>query len=332
MSIADTEVADVVVAGPREILINGFVVGTTTLVIWDDTDRSYLYDVVVRGPFSEQKIELRVQLAEVNHSRAKEFGLDFLIGGESGDATGLGGSYAGKVATPSIPLAAFSDLAVEDMDLALRYVTGSADVSAMLRALKTEGVIKVLAEPNVVAASGERANFLSGGEIPVPIASAGAQGGPTVTIEWKEFGVKVDFVPTIVDEGVISLEVSPEVSSLDFSNGIVLSGFRVPALRSRKASTTVELHNGEILVIGGLLLEEESEIETRTWLLGDIPVLGWLFRGKETITTVSELMLVVSPNVVRALPPGTDLDLPTDEGTIGPMPQDEAIIEEESQG
>jgi pilus assembly protein CpaC len=197
----------------------------------------------------------------------------------------------------------------------------------MVRALEGEGIIRVLAEPNVVAASGEKANFLSGGEIPVPIASAGTTGGSTVTIEWKEFGVKVDFLPTIVDEGVINLNLSTEVSSLDFSNGVEISGFRIPALRSRKGSTTVELMDQETLVIGGLILEEENTIETKIPILGSIPVLGWLFKSKRELTSTTELMLVVSPALTRALPPGVEVEMPT-----GDEPEEEATAESAEDG
>lgn len=331
VSIANSDIADVVVAGPHEILINGFKLGTTTLVVWDQNDVSETFHIIVRAPFSEQKIELSVQLAEINHTKAEAYGLDFLFDHTGGDRV-TGGSYAGKVDSPGIPLSIFGGQPVEGLDIALRWITGDTEVATMIRALKSSGVIRVLAEPNVVAASGEKANFLSGGEIPVPVASSGTSGGSTVTIEWKEFGVKVEFLPTIVDEGVISLKVAPEVSSLDFSNGIELSGFRIPALRSRKASTTVELRSGELLVIGGLILEEDSEIETRTWLLGDIPILGWLFRGKEVVTSVNELMLVVSPRIVRALPPGSKVPLPTDGRRTTETGQHETMNEEQKVG
>ena len=132
----------------------------------------------------------------------------------------------------------------------------------------------MLAEPNVVAASGQKANFLSGGEIPVPIASSGAQGGTTVTIEWKEFGVKVEFLPTIVDSNVVNLHVAPEVSNLDYNHAMQISGFGIPAIRSRKAETTVELKDQETLVIGGLIMEEESKQRTRIPLLGTHPAPG----------------------------------------------------------
>ena len=313
VSIANTEVADVVVLGPHEILINGKKVGMTTLVIWDEGDRSTSLDLVVRGAFSEQKIELLVQLAEVNQTKAHEYGFDYLFQTDRLNDDVTAGLFPGKVTTPQIPLPIFDGKPVENLDFALRWVHGMEDISTMVTAMKSNGVIRVLAEPNLVAASGEKANFLSGGEIPVPVASAGTTGGSTVTIEWKEFGVKVDFLPTIVDEGVINLKIAPEVSSLDFGNGIVLSGFQVPALRTRRATTTVELRNRETLVIGGLLMEEETKFESRVPILGDIPLLGYLFRSERVSKTTNELLLVVSPRIVRALPEGTRVPLPTDE-------------------
>ncbi len=312
VSIANSDIADVVVAGPREILINGKSIGMTTLIVWDKEDRSTPFDVVVRGQHSEQKIELSVQLAEINHTKAREYGMDILFESDRREDDVTAGTYGGDVATPSVPLSLFGGVPTEGADVAFRWTHGMEDVSTMLRALKSNGVIRVLAEPNVVAASGEKAAFLSGGEIPVPVASSGSTGGSTVTIEWKEFGVKVEFVPTIVDDGVINLKVAPEVSSLDFGNGIDISGFRIPALRSRKATTTVELRNEEILVIGGLIMEEETEFESKIPVLGDIPLLGYLFRSSQKATNVSELMLVVTPRIVRALPPGTEVPLPTD--------------------
>jgi pilus assembly protein CpaC len=317
VSIANSNVADVVVAGPREVLINGKMIGMTTLIVWDKEDRSTPFDVVVRGQYSEQKIELSVQLAEINHTKAREYGMDILFQSDRRKDDVTAGTYGGDVATPSIPLSIFGGQPTEGSDIALSWTHGMEEVSTMLRALKSSGVIRVLAEPNVVAASGEKASFLSGGEIPVPVASSGSSGGSTVTIEWKEFGVKVEFVPTIVDEGVINLKVAPEVSSLDFGNGIDISGFRIPALRSRKATTTVELRNEEILVIGGLIMEEETEYESKIPVLGDIPLLGYLFRSTQKATNVSELMLVVTPRIVRALPPGTKVPLPTDRTDVG---------------
>ena len=310
VSIADALVADVIVAGPRQILINGKAIGLTTLVIWDEKNQSNVFDIVVRGPFSDQKIELRVQLAEVNRTRMSELGVDILFTDDS-SPDWVGGTYGGPVSTPSIPLSIFDGISTEDVTGVFSWASGGMELSAMIKALQGNGVIRVLAEPNVVASSGEVASFLSGGEIPVPIASAGTSGGTTVTIEWKEFGVQVEFQPTIVDDGVINLKMSTEVSSLDFSNGVEISGFRIPALRSRKGSTTVELKDQETLVIGGLIMEEENTVKTKIPLLGSIPLFGRLFSSSKELHSTTELMLVVSPLITRALPPGVKPDLPT---------------------
>ena len=314
LSIADSKVADVVVAGPREVLINGKDIGLTTLVVWDELNRSTIFDVVVQSPFSDQQIELRVKVAEINRTKAKEFGIDALALGtrENGDEI-TGGVYGGQVDTPSIPLSIFGG-PVEGLSMAFRYIRGDDELQAMVKAMISNGVLHVLAEPNVVASSGQNASFLAGGEIPIPVASSGSQGGSSVTIEWKEFGVKVDFKPTIVDSSVVNLKVCPEVSSLDFGNGIVLSGFRVPALRTRKAETTVELKDGEVLIIGGLIMEEETRVKTRIPFFGDIPLLGWFFSDYSSQKTETELLLVVSPHITRALPPGARMpELRTDQ-------------------
>jgi pilus assembly protein CpaC len=214
------------------------------------------------------------------------------------------------VASPAIPLQIFDGNSSEGTSIALRYISGGTDVSSMIHALQEDGVLRVLAEPNVVAASGKEANFLSGGEIPIPIASSGGQGGSSITIEYKEYGVKVNFLPTIVDSGVISLQVAPEVSSLDYTNALSLSGFEIPALTVRRAETTVELEDGQVLVIGGLLIEEERKIDRKIPILGHIPLIGLLFSNSSTVRTQHELLLVVSPHIIRALPRGTEVALP----------------------
>jgi pilus assembly protein CpaC len=309
VSISDSNIADVVVAGPQEVLINGKGIGLTTLVIWDESNVSHCFNVSVRGPFSDEKIELRVKLAEVNRTKALELGFDFF--GKTEQFAGA--TFGGGVAPPQIPLPIFNGDAVEGLSAAFKYVSGTKEIAGMIHALQSNGILHVLAEPNVIAASGQEATFLSGGEIPVPVATAGTQGGSTVTIEWKEFGVKVRFVPTIVDTGVINLAVSPEVSSLDYNNGIVLSGFRIPALRSRKADTTVELRDQETLVIGGLIMEEEQKVRTRIPILGHIPILGYLFSDTKNVKSENELLIVVSPHLVRSLPPGAVVKLPGQE-------------------
>lgn len=311
VSISDSDVADVVVAGPKEVLVNGKAIGLTTLVIWDQFNQSHKFNVTVRGPFSDQKIELRVKLAEVNRTRALELGIDVL--GQTDKITAA--LYPGNISTPEIPLPIFNGVPTPGVTGAFQWVEGTDKIQAMIHAMEADGVLKILAEPNVIAASGEEATFLSGGEIPVPIASGGVQGGTTITIEWKEFGVRVRFVPTIVDTGVINLVVAPEVSNLDYNNAIEISGFRIPAIRTRKAQTTVELANMESLVIGGLIMETEDNVRVSVPILGRIPILGWLFSDTRKVKVENELLIVVSPHLVRSLPPGATVPLPTDEAT-----------------
>jgi len=305
VSISDSEIADVVVAGPNEVLINGKHIGLTTLVIWDEANVSRIFNVTVRGPFSDQKIELRVTLAEVNRTKAIELGIDVL--GMTDELTAA--LYPGAISAPSIPLSIFSG-PTQGVTGAFQWVDGTDKIQAMIHALEEDGVLKVLAKPNVIAASGEEANFLAGGEIPVPVSVTGAQGGSTITIEWKEYGVKVRFVPTIIDTGIINLVVSPEVSQLDYANAIEITGFKIPAMRTRKADTTVELGDRESLVIGGLLMEAEDNVRTGIPILGRIPILGWLFSDTRKVTLENELLIVVSPHLVRALAPGTVVPLP----------------------
>jgi pilus assembly protein CpaC len=310
VSVADSKVADVVVAGPQQILVNGKQAGFTTLVVWDQNNVSTLYRVVVRGAFSDQQIELRVQVAEVNRSKIKELGVDFLAQDANNARDWTGGAYGGGVSAPNIPLTIFGGNPSPATSLALRYVSGGTDVMATIHALQENGMIRVLAEPNVVASSGNEASFLSGGEFPIPVVQGGTENA-AITIEFKEYGVKVKFVPTIVDSGVINLKVAPEVSNLDFPNGIdVAGGYRIPAVSVRKAETTVELEDGQVLVIGGLLREEEQSVNRKIPILGHIPLVGLLFSSSQTVKTQQELLLVVSPHIIRALPRGTKVALP----------------------
>jgi len=319
VSIANTEVADVVVAGPQEILINGKSVGFTTLVVWDQNNVSSMYDVVVRGPFHESQIELRVRVAELNKTRAFEYGMDWLWSDDRWITAVFGGEVGSRTIPPPPfnPGAAGGDEAAgvggiaQQASAAVRYSFGGTDVLSVIHALQSDGVINILAEPNVVAASGQQASFISGGEFPIPVVSGSGSLVNTVTIEWKEFGVKVDFQPTIIDSGVVSLKVAPEVSRLDYQNGVQLSGFVVPAISKRRAETTVELEDGQVLVIGGLLLETETKVNRKIPILGHIPLIGPLFFSNvRNAKEEQELLIVVSAHLIHALPKGTEVTLP----------------------
>ena len=197
------------------------------------------------------------------------------------------------------------------------------DLGVLIRALQTRGLFQSLAEPNLVAESGKEASFLAGGEFPIPVAQAG--GGNAITIEFKEFGVRLSFTPT-VDGDRIHLKVKPEVSTLDFANGIQLNGFRVPALVSRKTSTELELRNGQTFAIAGLLNNSMTSTMTKIPGIGDIPVLGYLFRSKAAQKNRTELVVMITPQLLQEGSAGVTRELPRlNEPYLSPLRDNESI-------
>ncbi len=188
-------------------------------------------------------------------------------------------------------------------------LTGTFFWTAFLDILKQNGLGRVLAEPNLVTTSGQEASFLAGGEFPIPVAS----GLGTTSIEYKKFGVGLIFTPTVLDNDKISLRINPEVSELDFSSQttVVVQGFIVPALRVRRTTTVVEMKDGQTLAIAGLLSEQHRTVVNKFPLLGDLPVLGTLFRSSSFQKSETELVILVTPNLVKNQPPGPNR-LPTD--------------------
>jgi pilus assembly protein CpaC len=180
-------------------------------------------------------------------------------------------------------------------------------IGGVLRALQQSGGFQSLAEPNLIAYNGQEASFLAGGEFPVPVVS-GAAG--TVSVIFKEFGIRLNFTPTIAGD-VIRLKVRPEVSSLDFANGITLEGFRIPALTTRRAETVVELRDGQSFAIAGLLDNQVQTDEAAIPLLSKLPIIGHLFKSKADRKEQTELMVLITPRLVRALDPDEVPPLPT---------------------
>ncbi len=300
VSLTDPNIADVMVASPRQLLVNGKSAGTTSLVVWDSDDRPTFYDLVVHTDTSFQQVMLKVRFAEVNRTALRGMGVDFVatdlnprMFGEDFEELTFG-SFSGQVSTPSIPLTLSSSVS-----LFASLVHHSFDASVILKALEKKGVVNLLAEPTLVAISGNEAKFLAGGEIPVPIVQP-TGGTAQVTIEWKEFGVALTFTPTVVDSGVVSLKVEPEVSTIDWDNGVTLGGFRIPALKTRRATSTVELQDGQTLVVAGLITSEDIKTVQKFPILGDIPIIGALFKSTSFTKNESELVLLVTPKVVTS--------------------------------
>jgi len=311
VSIADPELADFVVAAQTQVLIQGKKQGTTSLVVWTRGGQTRRYDLEVQRGFTYKQVLLSVRVAEVNQSTLSEYGLDYLVRHLGGSEDRAAGIFSGGVGKPAIPLSAGSlPEFADEASIAVRYIKGGDQFETLIHALEQKGKLKVLARPNLVCVDGKEASFLAGGEIPIPVAQTSASGGTSVTIEWREFGVKLGFVPTVIDSDLVNLKVEPEVSSLDFNNAITIGGFVVPALRTRRAATEVELHGGETLVIGGLKSAAERNVENKIPILGDIPLLGYLFRSRSKATEETELMIMVSPQIVNPLPAGQEPKLP----------------------
>jgi pilus assembly protein CpaC len=177
----------------------------------------------------------------------------------------------------------------------------------VIRALENTGQFQSLAEPNLIAYNGQEASFLAGGEFPVPVVQS-ATG--TVTVQFKEFGIRLTFTPTIAGD-VIRLKVAPEVSALDFANGVSLGGFRIPALTTRRAQTDVELRDGQSFAIAGLLNNISQDDKAAIPFLSKLPIIGYLFKSKAERAEQAELMVLITPRLVRALDPDEVPPLPT---------------------
>ena len=258
----------------------------------------------------EQQVLLRCVVAEVNRSAARSLGINgFLAGDSIGDGflvNQLGGinpinigAAAGAPAIGAIPFLTGGDGIPLRPDVPLSIGFPRAQMQLFIRAMADNSLLRVLAEPNLVAISGETASFLAGGEFPVPVP----QGNQTISVQFREFGVRLTFTPEVKGLGLIRLRVEPEVSQLDFSTTVQIGGIVVPGLSTRSASTTVELASGQTIAIAGLLSEEIRGFSTRVPGLGDIPVLGALFRSVEYKRSNSELVIFVTPEIVAPLDP-----------------------------
>ncbi len=251
------------------------------------------------GGTESQQVMLQVRFAEVNKSAMEELGLTLFANRSDWAARATTGQFAGP--TLDGDSVVFSDL------LNLFFFSKSEGIGGVIRALRGKGLFQSLAEPNLIAYNGKEASFLAGGEFPVPFV-AGTSG--QVTVQFKEFGIRLNFTPTIAGD-VIRLKVRPEVSTLDFNNGVTISGFRIPALTTRRAETEVELRDGQSFAIAGLLDNVSQTDSSNIPFLSSIPIIGTLFKSKAERATRTELMVLITPRLVRALDPDEVPPLPT---------------------
>ncbi|MFV2067021.1 MAG: type II and III secretion system protein family protein [Pirellulales bacterium] len=248
------------------------------------------------------QVLLKVRFAEVSRSALERSGINLLYTGPDGrivgSTSGRPGPFRGEL-EGAVPLGGASGSASTRLSDAVNLFLfePELDLAALLQALESNGLFRSLSEPNLLAAHGVEASFLAGGEFPYPVVQGGNNSG-SVSIVFKEFGVKLAFTPYIQPGGNIRLKVAPEVSSLDFSAGLILSGFSIPSILSRKASTEVELADGQTFAIAGLIDNSLIADYDKIPLLGDIPILGSLFRSKEMRQNRSELLVLVTPTIV----------------------------------
>jgi pilus assembly protein CpaC len=362
VSIADPGVADVVVVSATELVVNGKVAGTTSLMLWDNAGGRAHYSVKVnadseslqenlRRLFPDEtfrveasgatvvlagnvssamvsermeavatssvgdgatvsnqlsvpdpgQILLQVRFAEVSKTALEKAGVNLLrwkpgevSGGWSSGRPALGGGGSVGLPPSGDVTASLSDA------INLWLLSPNGDVGVFIQALKSNGVFRSLAEPNLLAVHGQEASFLAGGEFPYPVVQGGANVG-AVTIQFREYGVRLNFKPEILPSGNIRLHVAPEVSTLDFANGLTLQGFNIPSILSRKAETEIELADGQTFAIAGLVDNSMIQDIDKIPLLGDIPILGSLFRSKEVRNNRSELLVLVTPRIVQPL-------------------------------
>ena len=253
---------------------------------------------------ASNQVMLRVRFAEVSRSAMQELGVNFF-------ATGVdNGRWVGRTTTGQSAAPTFDEgrLVFSDF-LNLFLFDAKNNIGGAIKALQNKGLFQSLAEPNLIADNGKEASFLAGGEYPYPVVQ-GQSGGTAVTIQFKEFGVRLTFTPTIVGNDLVKLKVAPEVSSLDFSNAITLEGFRVPAISTRRTQTEVELQDGQTFAIAGLMNNTITSQMSKIPGIGDIPILGYLFRSKAAQKNQTELVVMITPQILRRGSTGVSPKLP----------------------
>jgi len=328
VSIADTSVADVQVINPFELNLIGHKPGFTTLTVW--TGQGHYEERQVRiSPDGKQQVLLNCIVAELDRGQVENQGTNFSVALEKYGISLFG--VPGAVGTPYNATTALTPTVVNALGNTIsapgQMPTGGALIplllsqgatygiaaqnsnvaaNALFQYLENHNMAKILAEPRLLANTGEKAKFLSGGEIPIVVAQA-----LNTSIVFKEFGTKVTFVPTVVGVNDIELLVQPEVSEPDYAHGVELFGFQVPAFVTRRAETQVRLRDNQTLIIAGLILHEKKEIIQKVPYLGDVPYLGGLFKNTEWDDTETDLVMSVTPEIVRPLPSGGQVYLPT---------------------
>ena len=304
LAIGDPKIADVRVNGDRNFLLTGVSSGATSLMVWTACASAPRQSMVfVKGkatsaltsvslppsedPLLPSQVQTDIRFVEVSRTKLKEASTRLL---------GTGANFF--LGSPNLlsPSEGVFKLPVNTQSFNVGF--GGGRVSAMINALERSGFAYTLARPSLVAMSGQSASFLAGGEVPIPVPSAGSD---TISIEYKEFGIRLTLTPTVIDRNRISLKVAPEVSELDYSNAVQIEGIQVPALTVRRTDTSVSLADGESFVISGLISSNNRSTISKFPGLGDIPILGAFFRDSNISREEKELLMIVTPHLVQPL-------------------------------
>ncbi len=259
----------------------------------------------------QPQIQLQVRIAEIDRSKLDAFGINFFsLGKNSGAVT------TQQFSAPTYQTQNGTNTSVINDFLNLFYFNFDHGLGVTIKDLQTKGILEILAEPNLTTIHGKTARFLAGGEFPYPIVQPGGAGSvPTITVQFRPYGVKLEFTPFVNSDGTIRLKVAPEVSALDYTNQVVIAGYVLPAISTRRAETEVELKDGQSFGISGILDHRTTDSLSKVPGIGDIPVLGQLFRSKNLNRSTTELVVFVTPKIVNPL---TDAKLPP--ATVPAMP------------
>jgi pilus assembly protein CpaC len=254
-----------------------------------------------------QQVLLQIRFAEVSRTATNELGVSFAMSDGTftlGSNAGHQGAFSpgdGSAIERALPAAA---------NFFGRGAIGGTEFEYFITALKQNNLLRTLAEPNLIAISGQEAEFLAGGDFPIPIVQGGNDQGTSITVEFREFGVMLRFLPVVMGDGRIRLRLNPEVSDVDFTFAVESQGFRIPGRRTRRLTTTVEMQEGETFAVGGLLDNRVASNKSATPFLGELPVIGPLFRSVRYQRSETELVVLVTPRLVKSLKPGEVPALP----------------------
>jgi Flp pilus assembly secretin CpaC len=297
VAVANPDIADVVVISTVELVINARAPGETDAIIWQEGGARKHYRLTVKSTSEHKQIIVSIKFAEVDRNVLRTISTS----AQYEDANNLVGTnnFSTGVTNP------ISIASGEFISVLTNFDTQK--LLGLLQAQEQKGRSRTLAEPTVMAGNKEPADFLAGGEVPIPVVqtggSAATSGGAPVTIAYKEYGVKLHFVAEILSDTLIQLQLTPEVSTLDYTNAITLSGFKIPALSTRKVQSTVDVRRGESLILSGMFNDSWSKDKTGIPLLMNIPILGDLFSSTQWQHNQTELLVVVTPIVIDPLSP-----------------------------